>query len=542
MRWFRSLLPRFFHTLEIPRRRSDRRAYRITGAGSQSLGLLPWYFYVCAGLLVVAAHTFTLRTELPIVTDLPDLGEIVDEDILAPFSFTAPLLESDVEMMQLQKVLVEPPVVRRLSGRAERSIRAVENLLNAFETHLNLNVLPEAERIGLLEIRFPDLLPADIRYAFTNDIPPSLFSRVKAVLAQQYADGIVDNLPPGNYRNVWIKTVNTEVAFDVAAMIEQKDITDVMIEKLAAEDLPAGDVTWVANLVRPLIEADLVYSPEDTRAHRMAARESVPRSREFIEGERIVASGERVSELSALFLETLKSEMVDRGAHAPQGPTTLRVLVRAGVVAGMLVFFAWLAHLYFRAILVDVRSLVSVAGVLTIFILISSYTLRNPSLGPYTVPIHWLAVLLTTLYRSRIGYGATIFAVALLALMPDVQSWWMLGWLMEGIMAVTLIRQIRNRDQFYKAIAVLSVLSLALITAFEFLGGGLSTEIWKLYALGVLTPIVSVAVALFLLPIIEPLVGACSDLTLLELSDLNHPLLRKLSLESQGTFHHSLVA
>jgi putative nucleotidyltransferase with HDIG domain len=50
-----------------------------------------------------------------------------------------------------------------------------------------------------------------------------------------------------------------------------------------------------------------------------------------------------------------------------------------------------------------------------------------------------------------------------------------------------------------------------------------------------------VALALFLLPIVEPLVGACSDLTLLELSDLNHPLLKKMALESQGTFHHSQV-
>jgi len=46
---------------------------------------------------------------------------------------------------------------------------------------------------------------------------------------------------------------------------------------------------------------------------------------------------------------------------------------------------------------------------------------------------------------------------------------------------------------------------------------------------------------LFLLPAIEPAVGVCSDLTLLELSDLNHPLLKRMALEAQGTYHHSQV-
>jgi len=50
-----------------------------------------------------------------------------------------------------------------------------------------------------------------------------------------------------------------------------------------------------------------------------------------------------------------------------------------------------------------------------------------------------------------------------------------------------------------------------------------------------------VAFALFLLPVVEPAVGVSSDLTLLELSDLNHPLLKRLALEAQGTYHHSQV-
>jgi putative nucleotidyltransferase with HDIG domain len=58
---------------------------------------------------------------------------------------------------------------------------------------------------------------------------------------------------------------------------------------------------------------------------------------------------------------------------------------------------------------------------------------------------------------------------------------------------------------------------------------------------GLFVPVLSVAFGLFVLPVAEPAIGVCSDLTLLELSDLNHPLLQRMALEAQGTYHHSQV-
>jgi len=51
----------------------------------------------------------------------------------------------------------------------------------------------------------------------------------------------------------------------------------------------------------------------------------------------------------------------------------------------------------------------------------------------------------------------------------------------------------------------------------------------------------STALTLFLLPLFEAVFGVTTELTLLELSDLNHPLVRRMTLESPGTFHHSQV-
>src|SRR5580765_7671077 len=58
---------------------------------------------------------------------------------------------------------------------------------------------------------------------------------------------------------------------------------------------------------------------------------------------------------------------------------------------------------------------------------------------------------------------------------------------------------------------------------------------------GGLSSFLSVSIAFLLLPPVEHLFGLTSDITLLELSDLNRPLLKRLQLEAPGTYHHSMI-
>jgi putative nucleotidyltransferase with HDIG domain len=58
---------------------------------------------------------------------------------------------------------------------------------------------------------------------------------------------------------------------------------------------------------------------------------------------------------------------------------------------------------------------------------------------------------------------------------------------------------------------------------------------------GAINAFLSIAIAFLMLPVVEGLFGMTSDITLLELSDLNRPLLKRLQLEAPGTYHHSMV-
>ena len=121
--------------------------------------------------------------------------------------------------------------------------------------------------------------------------------------------------------------------------------------------------------------------------------------------------------------------------------------------------------------------------------------------------------------------------------------------LISGFTAVALTLQVRKRSRLIRAgfgvgfaIWVLS-LTFGLIGPFDFFS--LAANDWKMIGLqsafafgnGILTATIVGGT----LPILEHLFRITTDISWLEASDLNHPLLRRMTIEAPGTYHHSLV-
>jgi cyclic-di-AMP phosphodiesterase PgpH len=534
LEWLRIPLP----GIKRGKRPASRAAARHVATRTTIAKRLPWLLGTAAFLLILHALLFPVAPRIDV--DFPDVGEIATRDIHAPISFSAPYLEQDVEMLRLQRVLVVPPVVQRLATPRENALHRVSAWRAAFSSHAAMHDVDLADRVGLLSLRFPEIGSEDIGRALTTVQPDTFFAAVGEALDMLFTGGVVDFLPPGNYRNVSVVTGAADVTVDVTLLTLQGDLESRLAEALAAQGVSERDRTWGARLVRPLVAPNLVYLDEETRRRRVEARRDVPAFREFLQGERMIERGVRVTEQDALYLESLLDDLVAQGDVGQGGGTFWHQMARSIMAAFLLALFGWVALLYFGDLLLENRKLLSGVAAFALFLVVASFCLRHPSLGPYAVPIPLLSVLVTVLFRDRVGYTFTVLAISWMMFFTGIRPSWLLIWLMVGVVSVTLMRRIRHRDQFYRAIAILAALQIAMISLLRLDGGG-TAGLMQDYLVGVITPVASVAIALFLLPIVEPLVGACSDLTLLELSDLNHPLLKKMSLESQGTFHHSQV-
>jgi putative nucleotidyltransferase with HDIG domain len=501
-----------------------------------------WTWLAGSGAVLLGLHLSLFPPVPRLATDFPAVGEIAEREIRAPFSFEAPLLDRDVQMLRLERVVVEPPVLRRVSpAQGQTAGGRMEVWLEVLGEALRDTQQTVEEKVGLLALQFPALRPNDVRRVLDTAQPDSLVPRLSAALGRVMAGGVADMLPAGRYDRVVILDGQNESLRELDRVVAQGDVAERLTAELRTAGLSTIEAVKVAEVARHFVSPNLVYASTETRQRQDLARQAVPTSREFIRGERIVDQGVRVTEQQDLYLDELRTRLLARGGGTEGPGRAVRFFVRGVLVALALGLFGWLARIHFPEKLGSLRFLIATTVIYAVFLVGASFALNTPRLGPMAVPIVLLSLLSTVLFKGRIGYTTTLMAVIMLAVLPGVPAAAVFAWFVLGMVTVLSVRRIQKRSQFYQTILLLTSLSVVLIFLLGTAALGEGTTTGGLYLVGVFAPVLYVAFGLFLLPVVEPLVGVCSDLTLLELSDLNHPLLQRMALEAQGTYHHSQV-
>ncbi len=501
---------------------------------------LTWTFGLGMALLILHLVLFLPVPRLSM--DFPEVGQIAETEIRAPFFFDAPLLDRDVQMQRLERVVVEPPVLRKSEqGPGRISDVRMELLLDALAEVIADTSAGVEEKIGLLALQYPTDRPDEIPLLLATEEPDSLVGRLELAWSRVMREGVGDMLPVGKYDRIVILTSQAETLHDLDKITVPASLERRLSAELVAVGMNSQEASRAASVMRPFISPNLIYDAAETRRRQDAARESVPTAKEFLRNERIVDRGVRVTEQQALFLERLRGLLLDRGGGDDGPGRVSRFIVRGLLVAVALALFGWLALIHFPDRLRSLRFLFALTVVVAVYLAGASFALGRPALGPMAVPVILLSLFTTVLFRDRVGYTTTLLGVTLLAFLPGIGPGSIFTWYILGMVTVVSVRRIHKRSQFYQAILLLTFLSVTLVFLLGPDSFGQEGGSGHIYLVGLFTPVLLVAFGLFLLPVIEPLVGVCSDLTLLELSDLNHPLLKRMALEAQGTYHHSQV-
>ncbi|MEY4489963.1 MAG: hypothetical protein RIQ79_2471 [Verrucomicrobiota bacterium] len=163
------------------------------------------------------------------------------------------------------------------------------------------------------------------------------------------------------------------------------------------------------------------------------------------------------------------------------------------------------------------------------------------SLLPYVAP----AAIAPLIVALLINAGSAIFMALLIAIFTSVIWGARLDLLvltfLASMVAIYGVRTTRKRGRIVRA-ALFGGLTMAICILLLGLADRLPPfTVFKQMLAGVLTAIASGILVVGLLPVLEHLFKRTTDITLLELTDFNHPLLRLMQLEAPGTYHHSLV-
>jgi cyclic-di-AMP phosphodiesterase PgpH len=206
-----------------------------------------------------------------------------------------------------------------------------------------------------------------------------------------------------------------------------------------------------------------------------------------------------------------------------------------------------------RILLVFGTILVQLAVTKLVLVLCNSghYRIFRPEMGGLITPYAFAPLILGVLLGRNHGlYAAVFVSLWSSVLFGAIDAPLLVTSLISGFAAVSLTLQVRRRSKLVRAgfgvgLAIwLLSLAFGLIGPINLLPSGAAND-WRMiglqsaYAIG--NGILTAMVVGGALPILEQLFQVTTDISWLEASDLNHPLLRRMTIEAPGTYHHSLV-
>jgi cyclic-di-AMP phosphodiesterase PgpH len=205
-----------------------------------------------------------------------------------------------------------------------------------------------------------------------------------------------------------------------------------------------------------------------------------------------------------------------------------------------------------RTILVFGVIFVQLAVTKLLLVLCSSgnYRILTPQMAGLITPYALAALVLSVLLGRHHGlFGAVFASFWSSVLFGPIDAPILVTSLISGFTAVSLTLQVRRRSKLIRAGFGIGIAVWALSLTFGLIGPinlfSVTGNDWKMiglqsaFAIG--NGIVTAMIVGGALPILEHLFQITTDISWLEASDLNHPLLRRMTIEAPGTYHHSLV-
>ena len=498
--------------------------------------LLVLIFTACA----VALLPPTQRTK---ETDFK-AGEIADRDIIAPFNFQVPMSPEELKIKKAGASLSVPPVYVR-DRTIERDLsRDLAVLLDTVTTIVNNDTLAVPAKVQLVSTWLPSVSQNSLKAVLTPNSFKVLNKAAREYQRTIFTQGLIDNaalIRRNNYREITVAEGSKEQMRKVADVFEQGRLDQIIREEALASFGKDRDKAQVFfELVRGYVLPNLTLDVEETNRRREKATTQVQDYFVVSKNERIIGKHDKVTREQEMILRALEDSRATQ--VTTRTPLTLFNLYAAETVRIILfcILFGGFLYVFHRRVYKDFSGVAGVFTVMLLYLVFLAVVVRF-SLSPYLIPVPFAAIMLAALYDYRLGLVSTVFAAMLIPLVTPFAANVGFVALLAGAVGVIGIEKMRSRSHVFSMFLHISAAYVVGIVSLE-LGQADGPRVIISQALsGVANGLFSSAAVMFLLPVFENLFGRTSRFTLLELTDLNKPILKRLNMEAHGTYHHSML-
>lgn len=372
------------------------------------------------------------------------------------------------------------------------------------------------------------------------------FNLIKNKLTEIYQSGILQR-SIDSYDELAGKT---EIKKRVGPNVTKIDISKIYSEKTAYNEMTqvfaeASKIgprisSWLQPVMpEKYIVSNLVFDKETTDKEIQEAIAGILPSRGMVQlGERIILQGEIVDAEKFQLLESLKaSYSMERGKGITQYTVSFG---KALLILSLLALIFTFLYIYRFDVLRQLRKLTFLMLFMCGTVTLASFINSFPNLHIYLVPLAIFPIIVRTFFDSRTAIFMLIITTILIGFYAPNNYEFILLEVSAGIVAVFSLNKMHRRVHLVLATMWVFITYLVVYTSLNLIHEGstyiFSFEMYKWF-------IISSVLLLSVYPLIyifEKIFGFISDVTLIEISDSNQPLLRKLAEEAPGTFQHSM--
>ena len=287
------------------------------------------------------------------------------------------------------------------------------------------------------------------------------------------------------------------------------------------------------------ITPNLVYDEEKSEAAQKDLLSNISWANGFVlNGQKIIDRGEIVDEQTYNILESLRKEWEKRSDSVQEKRLTL-----AGQILYVGIFlFCFMAYLeLFRADHYERKGTLTLLFALIVFFPVLSSIMVEQNLSSiYVVPFAMIPIIVRVFLDSRTAFMAHVTIILLCSITLRFPHEFILLQVVAGMVAIYSLRELSQRSQLLRTALVVFISYALLYFAFELIH---EDDLTKLNTRMYIYFMINGILLLFAYPLLfllEKIFGFTSDVTLVELSNINNSLLREMSEVAPGTFQHSL--
>ncbi|MEO6694409.1 MAG: HDIG domain-containing metalloprotein [Ignavibacteria bacterium] len=484
------------------------------------------------------------------------------EDLIAPFSF--PVYKDEKEYEQEKRDVIKnialvfdmknknpflKDSIDLYYSQLNNIMLKAENLEKNNEGFINSEILDSYKEQSRIMLSYPEWERLYLIYKNSegNGINISLnefMETVSGIIFEESRNDYIDyDKSKILSKKISINKENQKLqdVIDVDKVSDGNDINNSIRQKLIRSLNDSLLISSAEKIAANFITENLYYNNDLTNLEIENRIEQIPRTIGIVkENERIISKHDPINRFTKMKLDSYKKIRLERIGLQDV------LLQEVGKLFTILILLMVLAFFLYYVRPLVYRDNLKLIIISSLIILVGFFAYLSLQLE-INIPVELLifvpvaSILLTIIFDSRLSfYTVTVICFFVASIRGGDYAICLVAFC-GSVLAIFSERDIKNRTQIFRSFFFILIGYTFSILAINLVRIEDSQKIWMKLLFGGVNAIMSPIIAYGLLIFYERVFRVATDLTLLELSDFNHPLLKELSSKAPGTFHHSII-